>query len=115
MSAARIWVTWTAPGFHYFPGLNNGAEKLYLHTSHRHLFGFTVALDVHDDDREVEFHDLLAHCMAFTADKQTGESWGPLSCEAIARALAAHVEDRWPDRNPEVTVSEDGECGAIVK
>jgi hypothetical protein len=112
--SAIVWVTWTAPGYHHWPGANATADRLYLSLRHRHQFGFRVAIEVQDDDREVEFHDLLEHCRAFTARHEEGDSWAGASCEAIARLVAAHVEARWPGRHPVVTVDEDGECGATV-
>lgn len=107
--SARAWVTWTAPGFHCWPGIH-AAGQLYLGNRHRHLFHYRVEVDVHNDDRDIEFHDLLMHCKAFTR-----EEWEGSSCETIARGIADHVEQRWPDRHPAVTVSEDGECGATLQ
>lgn len=109
-ASTRAWVRWTSAGFHYWPGaLGN---QTYLSVRHRHLFHFEVAVDVYHDDRDVEFHDLLNHCKQFTGYHA---EWEGNSCESIARLVAAHVQERWPDRNPTVTVSEDGECGATVQ
>lgn len=110
----RIWVTWRAPGWHYWAEARHDAAKAYLAMRHRHLFHFRVEVEVENDDRDVEFHDLLAHCRVFTDVREAGESWGPASCEAIAGQIIEHLEARWPGRRPTVSVSEDGECGAIV-
>jgi hypothetical protein len=110
-----IWVKWRDSGFHYWPGVRDHREdQLYLSVRHRHVFHFLAMVNVEGDDREVEFHDLLAHCRAYTEERRDGESWGGASCEAIASQLIDHIEAKWPGRQPRVTVSEDGECGATI-
>jgi hypothetical protein len=105
----RIWVTWRAPGFHRWLGAEG--KRRYLADRHRHVFHFKVALDVRHNDREVEFHDLLDHCRAITRPEH---DWDLSSCEDIAKLILIRVAERWPDRRPQVSVSEDGECGAVV-
>lgn len=107
----RIFVKWTAMGFHYWPGAVKHPHRKYLADRHRHLFHFRVEMDVMHDDRDVEFHDVLQYCKFVTSDSR---DYGPMSCEAIARMLLERVNHKWPDRNASVTVSEDNECGATV-
>lgn len=106
----RIFVTFTRTGFHRWP--DAPLLRAYLAAPHRHVFHFRVELDVHHDNREIEFHDLLDTCTAVIDDY--GEDWDSCSCEAIARRLLADVQDQYPGTSPLVTVSEDGECGATV-
>jgi hypothetical protein len=107
---ARIFVSWQAAGLHYWPEAGNGL-RTYLGAPHRHTFHYRVEIDVRHDDREVEFHDVLMHMRVLTPEEH---DWGTQSCEAIARHLCDEVERRWPGRGPVVTVSEDGECGAMT-
>lgn len=105
----RIFVTWTAAGYHSWP---DSPDRAYLRDTHRHLFNFRVELDVKHADREVEFHDVLDLCRNLTpADKDYGEA----SCEQIASWIASEVERVvGAGRHVVVQVSEDGECGTLV-
>jgi hypothetical protein len=51
-----VWTTFTAPGFHRWPGASG--QRSYLADLHRHLFHITVHVGVTHTDRDVEFHDL---------------------------------------------------------
>lgn len=107
--ATRIFVTWRATGFHRWPAASG--ERDYLAARHRHVFHYRAELDVTHNDRDIEFHDLLDACHDVASE---GVEWADRSCEAIGRVLLNDIEHRWPGRNPVVTVSEDGECGATV-
>ncbi len=112
-----IWVTFQRKGFHRYPGAPE--EVKYLNLKHRHLFKFKVKIEVHHDDREIEFHMFLNKI----------ESWydnGSLeldykSCEMMATDLAEKISAEYGDpstgditdkRQLMIEVSEDGECGA---
>ena len=105
---AAIFITFTEPGFHRWP--NAPGAQSYLAHRHRHLFGVTVRMHVHDDDREVEFHALKDEARSLWPP---GGELGTRSCEAMARELAEKLSRRY-QRRVEVEVSEDGECGAVV-
>lgn len=113
----QIFVTFQAPGFHRWPDASGARE--YLKHRHRHLFHVRVDMDVDHDEREVEFHDLADFCrqtfinMGGSVRYGAGE-YDDRSCETLARTLGDHVQDRWPSRALSVSVSEDGECGAIL-
>lgn len=107
MTQATIFVRFTQPGFHYWPEPTKGRE--YLGRRHRHLFHVEVRLNVSHDDREVEFHDLLD----FARHAFPGGELGGQSCEMLARSLATEIAHRY-QRAVEVSVSEDGEVGALV-
>lgn len=109
MSTALALVTFTRIGFHRWPGAT--PERAYLAQTHRHLFHFTVALEVFHDDREVEFHDLLDAAKA--AVPMDGADWGAMSCEMMAREVAKALRDKYGAmRTLRIVVSEDGEVGA---
>lgn len=114
---ASVWVTHRFVGFHAWP--DAPPRRLYLASLHRHVFHVKTKVHVMHDDREVEFHDLLDRSLA--AAETLGEpmppdarNLGPMSCEMIARNIAAAVSISYPGRTVVVEVSEDGESGAIV-
>jgi hypothetical protein len=107
MTFSTIFVRFTQPGFHHWP--DPTPERAYLGQRHRHLFHVEVRVQVWHDDREVEFHDLLD----FARSQFPGGELGGQSCETMARALGKEIARRF-GRAVEVTVSEDGEVGAVV-
>ena len=107
----RFWVTWKLHGTHCYP--NAPDEVAYLKVEHRHLFGFKVTLDVTHQDREIEFHMLQNRCIEFCKDKMGLDH---MSCEMMATKVLTFVEGlHGTNRNTEVQVDEDGECGAVVR
>lgn len=104
---AEIFIRFTFAGFHRWEGAP--AHRSYLATRHRHLFGVEVKCLVNNDDREIEFHDLLDESKAFFTEPERGNQ----SCEMMARALGEFLAKRH-QRSFSVIVSEDGECGAQV-
>ncbi len=105
-----VEVSFTAEGWHRWP--RAPARRKYLRTRHRHLFHVLVRIEVKDQKREVEFHDLLDQAKAAFG---TGD-FGSKPCESMAEELVQHFRER-PDykgRAMMASVSEDGECGAVV-
>lgn len=96
------------PGFHCWPGALG--ERSYLANRHRHLFHVEVRLQVHHDEREVEFHDLLD----LTRASFRGGEMGDRSCETMAHTLRETILSHFPGRRCQVGVFEDGEVGALV-
>jgi hypothetical protein len=77
-----------------------------------------VALQVHHDEREIEYHDLLGFCREqFIArsdsdgNEISGWEFGPQSCETLARNLIRALHSAYPGRGGSVEVMEDGEVG----
>ena len=110
---AAIFVRFTFPGWHRWAGAP--AHRSYLADRHRHLFNVEVRMQVGHDDREVEFHDLLDRARAIF-EFELGErgNFGAHSCEMLGRELGDRLAKQY-QRNVVVTVSEDGECGAMVE
>ena len=115
MTERRIFVRFTAEGFHNWPQAHDG--RSYLRAEHRHLFHVEVSTSVNHDEREIEFHDLRDDAQAaFAALGEGAGRMGSLSCEAMAQKVgAALLEKHGPGRDFIVTVSEDGEFGAVVR
>ena len=122
MNAARrmIFVTFQKEGIHKYPAaatdpkLATGDEYdvSFLGTPHRHIFHFNVAIEVFHNDRDIEF-------IQFKRWLEKLYSQGTLeldykSCEMLSDDLYDVIAQRYPDRDIEITVSEDGENGATI-
>ena len=115
-----IWVTFQREGIHKYPGadtdpnLATGDEYdvSFLGYPHRHIFHFKVAIQVFHNDRDIEF-------IQFKRWLENSFKKGILeldhkSCEMISDELYEYIANRYPERNIEITVSEDGENGATI-
>lgn len=108
LTRSFIFVRFQVPGFHCWKDATG--DRAYLATRHRHLFHVEIKLQVYHDDREVELHDLSDFCRkAFP-----GGEMGGLSCEMMAQGLLQRLIEQYGDRSMQISISEDGECGAIV-
>lgn len=115
-----IWVTFDKVGFHRYPDAPD--EVAYLRDRHRHVFKFRVTVEVTHNDREIEFH-MLKNWLVGMYD--TGHlEVDYKSCEMLAEDLLAVIRGKYGildsigggiAREISVEVSEDGECGAVVK
>lgn len=109
---AYIWVTFARHGIHRYPAAPD--QVAYLREPHRHLFKFKVMLSVTHDDREVEFHMLQTWLLSLFDSGVLELDYK--SCEMLARELSREIQAKYGAwRTIEVEVSEDGECGAIVR
>lgn len=120
-SAKRmIWVTLRREGIHAYydanhdPALKTGDEYdvSFLGMPHRHIFHFTVGIQVFHNNRDIEFiqfkrwiENLFGKGILELNNK---------SCEMISDDLYHTISTRYPDRDIEITVSEDGENGATI-
>ena len=111
MSAALIHVRFDRVGFHRWP--DAPAHRKYLRERHRHLFKVEVTTAVKNDEREIEYHDLM-EVSRISLDRVLGLpeacAW---SCERMARELGAQLKASYK-RDFTVEVWEDGECGSTV-
>lgn len=106
-----IFVTYQREGIHCYPDAPAGVE--FLRNPHRHMFHFRVEIEVFTDDRDIEFILFKRELEALYASTD-----GPLdvdnrSCEMLANDIAEYVQDAYPGRDLSITVSEDGENGAV--
>jgi hypothetical protein len=115
-----IFVTFQKEGIHKYPAaasdfnLATGDEYdvSFLGTPHRHIFHFNVAIQVFHNDRDIEF-------IQFKRWLENLYKGGTLelnykSCEMISDDLYEVIATRYPNRNIEITVSEDNENGATI-
>ena len=115
-----IWVTFRKEGIHCYPAaatdpnLATGDEYdvSFLATPHRHIFHFRVWLDVFHNDRDVEFIQFKRWLEKLY---QNGMELNYKSCEMISDDLYEVIATRYPNRDIEISVSEDGENGATIQ
>lgn len=113
-NGATIFVRFDFVGLHQWPAAPS--HRGYLAKLHRHRFMVEVSTIVLHDDREIEFHDLLdlaRTAIPGTRDQTGSYMLGPSSCEHVARHIGKELARRY-GRAIRVSVSEDGECGAVV-
>jgi hypothetical protein len=84
----------------------------FLGTPHRHIFHFNVAIEVFHNDRDIEFIQFKRWLENLYKGKTLELNYK--SCEMISDDLYEVIATRYPDRNIEITVSEDGENGATI-
>lgn len=115
-SKKSIWVTFQKVGFHYYPAARTDlqlSDVAYLGNKHRHLFKFKVTIDVFHQDRELEFHQFLNFCESLF-DTRTIDI-DSKSCEMLADDLYFNIAQKYPNRNVQIEVSEDGEVGSTTQ
>ena len=115
-----VFVTFQKEGIHLYPAaatdpaLKTGDQYdvSFLGTPHRHIFHFNVAIQVFHNDRDIEFIQFKRWL-----ENQYSQSILDLnfkSCEMISDDLYEVIASRYPGRDIEITVSEDGENGATI-
>ena len=115
-----IWVTFRKEGIHKYPAAatdpnlatNDEYDVSFLGHPHRHIFHFNVGIQVFHNDRDIEF-------IQFKRWLENLYAGGTLelnfkSCEMISDDLYEQIASRYPGRDIEITVSEDGENGATI-
>lgn len=115
-----IWVTFRKEGIHKYPAASTDPKLAtgdeydvsFLGSPHRHIFHFTVSIQVFHNDRDIEF-------IQFKRWLENLYAGGTLelnfkSCEMISDDLYEVIASRYPQRDIEITVSEDGENGATI-
>ena len=116
----NIWVTFQKEGIHCYPAA--GSDPLlatgdeydvsFLASPHRHIFHFNVGIQVFHNDRDIEFIQFKRWLENLF--KTNIMELNHKSCEMISDDLYEVIASRYPDRDIEITVSEDGENGATI-
>lgn len=117
----QIWVTFQKEGVHLYPAAKDDPnlatgdwdDVSFLGYAHRHMFHFKVGIEVFHDDRDIEFIQFKRWLESLYSD-------GTLvlnhrSCEMISDELAETINEKYPNRKMEITVSEDMENGATSR
>jgi hypothetical protein len=120
LTNTKIFVTFQKEGIHCYPAaaddpmLKTGDkyDVSFLGYPHRHIFHFTVGIDVFHDDRDIEFIQFKRWLEGLYADGTIELDYK--SCEMMAEELANQIHQVYPGRAMAITVSEDGENGATL-
>ena len=115
-----VWVTFQKEGVHNYPAASTDPKLMtgdeydvsFLGTPHRHIFHFTVSIQVFHNDRDIEFIQFKRWLEKLY---QNGMELNYKSCEMISDDLYEVIATRYPNRDIEITVSEDGENGATIQ
>lgn len=120
----KIWVTFQKEGIHAYPAAGTDPklkDVSFLQYPHRHMFHFKVSISVVHDDRDIEFIQFKRWLISLYDDIDGGviginsvlDLHGK-SCEMIGENLLRLIDYKYPGRNVEVEVSEDGENGSVI-
>lgn len=116
-AAARfIWVTFQKEGIHCYPAAGTDptlVDVAFLANPHRHMFHFTVAIEVEHNDRDIEFIQFKRWLESLYAGDIL--ALDHKSCEMIADELYNQIAMKYADRDVKITVSEDGENGCTIE
>lgn len=104
-----ICVKFGKEGIHRYPDAPDDVE--FLRYPHRHIFHFTVTIEVFHDDRDIEFIRFKRELEALYSDNILDIDY--MSCEMLADDLADYISEHYPDRRLKIEVFEDDENGAI--
>ena len=119
-ASRMVWVKFEKEGMHRYPAaaddpkLATGDEYdvSFLQYPHRHIFKFRVWIEVFHDDRDIEFIQFKRWLESLY---QGTLELNFKSCEMISDDLYEVIAGRYPGRDIEITVSEDGENGATIR
>lgn len=115
-----IFVTFAKEGIHKYPEAltepslktNDEYDVSFLGMPHRHIFHFKVSIEVFHDNREIEFIQFKRWLENLYKENTLQLNFK--SCEMISDDLYEQIATRYPNRDVEITVSEDNENGATI-
>lgn len=109
-----VWCTCRFEALHFWPGASSILpEVAYLEAPHRHMFHVRVELEVQHGNRAIEFVTLQHEVVEFVR-KTYEHKVHTNSCETFALGILESVQVKYKVTKITVSVSEDGENGAIV-
>jgi len=110
---SSIFVRLQIPGVHRWPECDINAVQ-YLKHLHRHVFHIEAHCPVSHDDRDVEFLFLQKEIRGFLMQTYWHEFMSLMFLDTMScEQLAIKILEEFPSLS-KVSVSEDGENGAIV-
>jgi hypothetical protein len=115
-----IWVTFQKEGIHCYPAASTDPKLAtgdeydvsFLGMPHRHIFHFKVGIQVEHSDRAIEFIQFKRWIERLYSDSTLQLNYK--SCEMMAEDLYEVIATKYPGREIQITVSEDGENGATL-
>ena len=116
---AMIWVKFQREGIHHYPAALTDprlSDVNFLGYPHRHMFYFKVAIEVYHNDRDIEFIQFKRWCESlYEGSNDPVLELNHKSCEMIADDLYAEINQKYPGRRVEITISEDDENGCTIQ
>jgi hypothetical protein len=117
-----IWVTFQREGIHCYPAAATDPQLAtgdqydvsFLANPHRHIFHFSISIDVFHNDRDIEFIQFKRWLEGLYSGNQSVLQLDYKSCEMIADDLYLQIANKYPGRNVIISVSEDDENGAEI-
>jgi len=117
-----IWVTFQREGIHCYPAAATDPQLAtgdqydvsFLANPHRHIFHFSISIDVFHNDRDIEFIQFKRWLEGLYSGNQSVLQLDYKSCEMIADDLYLQIANKYPGRNVIISVSEDDENGAKI-
>jgi hypothetical protein len=111
-----IYVNFQKEGIHCYPAAlsdPNLRDVQFLGYPHRHVFHIRVGIEVFHDDRDIEFIQFKRWLESLYAEGTL--ELDHKSCEMISDELAEFIGEKYPRREVQIEVSEDGENGSITR
>lgn len=111
-----IWVRFQKEGIHCYPAAGTEpelAEVAFLAAPHRHMFHFEVQIEVHHNDRDIEFILFKRWCESLYSNGTL--ELNSKSCEMMSDELYVQIAKSYPGRNVTIKVSEDQENGCTIE
>lgn len=120
-TSKMIWVKFAQEGIHRYPAAltdpklatGDKYDVSFLGHPHRHIFHFQVWISVTHLNRDIEFIQFKRWLQNLYGDSIIQLDYK--SCEMIAEELNEQINNRYPDREIWIEVSEDDENGAFLK
>jgi hypothetical protein len=112
-----VQVTFEKEGIHCYPAALTDPklkDVSFLGHPHRHMFKFTVRLQVFHNERDVEFILLKRELQGLFKEDEPMQ-WEGMSCESLAEDILEYIKASYGFRDCEIEVSEDGENAAILQ
>lgn len=88
-------------------------QAVPLGQQHRHRVTFSVRVNVHHADREIEYFELREFCRGLLPGDR--HAVGDNSLERLGETLLEKLVQKYPGRIWEVRVLEDAENGAVIQ
>ena len=88
-------------------------DKTPVGQLHRHRATFSIRVNVHHADREIEYFELRRFCMSILPGDT--HAVGDTSLENLGENLLGKLVQQYPNRSWEIRVLEDAENGAVIQ
>jgi len=101
-----VWITTQFEGYHKY--LKAPKDVYFLTKEHRHMFKLKVWIEVMHNNRDIEFI-MFKH---YIEEQIKITRLDDMSCEMISDLLYKSINNKYPNRDICIEVSEDGENGS---